>query len=111
MLALLSDELLTLLRFQGKLKKTKVRRKRRRFKQRVFWRDGGLCQYCGDKVKFEQATLDHIHPVALGGSDRHKENFAISCFKCNQQKAQLVLEELGDLAPDELAKKFKLVCG
>lgn len=51
-------------------------------------------------------TLDHIVPLVAGGSDRHKENFCLSCKSCNDAKAQLLLEVLGDLAPEMLKKKF-----
>ena len=52
-------------------------------------------------------TLDHIVPLVAGGSDRHKENFCVACKPCNTAKAQLILEVLGDLAPEALKKKFE----
>ena len=52
-------------------------------------------------------TLDHITPLVAGGSDRHKENFVTACKDCNEAKAQLILEVLGDLEPAALKDKFK----
>lgn len=111
MMSLLSHGLIELLRFQRKAPKAHGRRKRRRFKQRIFWRDKGLCQYCDKPVKFDRATLDHVTPLCQGGSDRHKENFVIACEKCNQKKANLILEFLGDLEPVQLKEKFERNCG
>ena len=45
-------------------------------------------------------------PLVAGGSDRHKENFCIACKDCNETKAQLILEVLGDLEPASLKEKF-----
>ena len=106
MLDLLSSGLLEYLRFQKKIPRRRGRRKRRRFKQRIFWRDGGICAYCDHRVRFDDATLDHITPLAQGGSDRHKENFTLACTTCNQKKAQLILEILDDLEPGKLKIKF-----
>ena len=110
MLDLLSSGLLDWLKFQRKLPKNKGRRKRRRFKQRIFWRDRGICAYCNASVPFDKSTLDHIVPLVHGGSDRHKENFTISCQDCNRQKAQLMLEFLDDLEPARLQEKFRTNC-
>ena len=98
-----------LLAFQKKVARRRGRRKRRRFKQRIYWRDGGICQYCFKPVEFAKSTLDHITPLVHGGSDTHKENFTIACFPCNKQKAQLLLEELEDLEPTQLKDKFDAV--
>ena len=110
MLDLLSSGLLDLLKFQRKLPKKKGRRKQRRFKQRIFWRDRGVCAYCDSLVPFAKSTLDHVVPLVHGGSDRHKENFVIACESCNRQKAQLMLEFLDDLEPARLQEKFRANC-
>lgn len=107
MLDFLNTGLLEALRFQKRMPRVRARRKRRRFKQRVYWRDKGLCAYCDKYVPFDAATLDHITPLCAGGSDRHKENFTIACKPCNGAKAQLILEFLDDLAPEALKKKFE----
>lgn len=106
MLDLLSAGMIEFLRFQRKAPKIRARRKRRRFKQRIFWRDRGICAYCDRKVAYDKATLDHVMPLAHGGSDRHKENFVIACPSCNKAKAQLILEVLDDLEPQRLKEKF-----
>jgi 5-methylcytosine-specific restriction endonuclease McrA len=36
--------------------------------QAVYDRDGGLCRLCGKPVRRDQMSLDHIVPIAAGGS-------------------------------------------
>ncbi len=109
MLDLLTNGAKELQQFQKKVARRRGRRKRRRFKQRIYWRDRGICSYCYKPVAFDKSTLDHIVPLVHGGSDTHKENFTIACFPCNKQKAQLLLEELEDLEPQQLKDKFAKV--
>ena len=51
----------------------------------VFQRDKYQCQSCG-KTKLEtQLTIDHIIPLARGGSN-DISNLHTLCFTCNQKK-------------------------
>ncbi|KQM68471.1 HNH endonuclease [Xylophilus sp. Leaf220] len=43
------------------------------------------CWVCGEHVTLEDATLEHIHPRAEGGSG-HQENLAISHAACNHRR-------------------------
>ena len=54
-------------------------------KQNVFLRDLYVCQYCGSKVNKKTATLDHVHPVSLGGRTNF-ENSTTACHPCNSVK-------------------------
>lgn len=54
-----------------------------RRKQRVKERDGWKCKKCNSR---EQLTIDHIVPVALGGSDE-EDNLQTLCRGCNTMKA------------------------
>lgn len=58
-----------------------------------------LCTYCGCKVSSKEPdgsiwlkTLDHVIPKSKGGSDG-LYNLVVACFKCNQSKKDLLLEE------------------
>lgn len=51
----------------------------------VFQRDKFTCVYCGAKGEGVRLTVDHVHPVALGGSD-DMENLATACSECNAGK-------------------------
>lgn len=54
-------------------------------KQNVFLRDRYTCQYCGVSVSKKTATLDHVHPVSLGGRTNF-ENSTTACHTCNSVK-------------------------
>lgn len=47
-----------------------------------------LCEYChtNERWQYVPFTLDHIIPVAAGGTDT-VDNLALACFHCNRRKA------------------------
>lgn len=55
-------------------------------KRNIFLRDEYTCQYCGESVSDHSATLDHVHPVSLGGQTTW-ENSTTACKPCNYRKA------------------------
>lgn len=77
----------------------------RRFRQRLFWRDNGMCRYCGRLLRFDEATIDEVHPMVHGG-ERVMSNAVISCWKCNHKKGPLLLEDPGDLSVDALKARW-----
>ncbi len=54
-------------------------------KMRVMRRDKYMCAYCGIDGKDAELQIDHIVPVAKGGS-HHISNLVTSCRACNQSK-------------------------
>ena len=58
----------------------------------IFERDKWVCQYCGEKVTQENATIDHFIPQSKGGK-HNKENLKLSCFICNSIKSGKAYEE------------------
>jgi hypothetical protein len=52
-------------------------------KHEVWKRDGNRCSHCGSSYNL---NIDHIHPVALGGTSS-AENLRLLCFSCNQRQA------------------------
>lgn len=46
----------------------------------------GQCAYCRRPVPPDLLTVDHILPVALGGT-RHRSNLAAACEECNADKS------------------------
>lgn len=106
MYGLISQGARELLQLQSRPKRSKRIRLSRRFRQRIFWRDKGLCVYCENPVKFADATMDHIIPLVHRGKSRSKENIGTACASCNKQKAQLMLATPGDLSPEMLWLKF-----
>lgn len=60
--------------------------KRVRFE--VLRRDDHTCQYCGAKAPTVKLTVDHVTPVALGGSDK-PNNLVAACADCNSGKTSI----------------------
>lgn len=52
----------------------------------VFRRDGYRCRYCGAGPDDAKLTVDHVVPVALGGSDE-PANLVTACDECNAGKS------------------------
>lgn len=57
-------------------------------------RDGWHCFYCGKELTESTATLEHVIPVALGGSQR-LANLRLSCMNCNVRKGHEVRKARG----------------
>lgn len=62
--------------------------KRARFE--VFKRDHFTCQYCGAQPPDVVLVVDHITPVAAGGTST-PDNLITACESCNQGKADIPL--------------------
>ena len=61
-------------------------------KKNLMLRDNGKCQYCGKKLRSDEATLDHVNPRSRAG-DMSWLNIVISCFPCNVKKRNRTPEE------------------
>jgi len=59
----------------------------------LFARDGYICMYCAKPFPPAQLTRDHIVPLSRNGKDRW-ENVVAACRRCNQHKANFLLEEI-----------------
>ena len=74
--------------------------KRMRFE--ILRRDDHACQYCGEKAPDVVLHVDHILPVALGGTDK-PTNLTTACKDCNSGKSSItpdapMVEKLGAAA-------------
>lgn len=79
------DEMQLLLKQPGLVDRLKPRRLTEDERLAVFVRAGGRCAYCGNPMTLADFHVDHVWPVALGGSD-DPENLACACGPCNQSK-------------------------
>jgi 5-methylcytosine-specific restriction endonuclease McrA len=52
---------------------------------RIYIRDKYRCQYCGEKKRASELTLDHILPRSRGG-DNSPVNIVTACVPCNGRK-------------------------
>jgi 5-methylcytosine-specific restriction endonuclease McrA len=57
----------------------------------IYERDKCTCQYCGEKFKTDDLTIDHVLPKSKGGKTTW-ENCVLACVLCNKQKADNLLE-------------------
>jgi hypothetical protein len=58
---------------------------------------GRRCVYCATLLEFDDATLDHVHPLAKGGA-HDPGNVVLACSRCNRLK--------GDMLPQEFFSRF-----
>ncbi len=85
----------------GRLRKE--REKSRALKRTAWWktqRHRGLCHYCGVRFPPDQLSMDHIVPLARGGTSA-KGNVVPACPTCNRKKN---LDTPADTALRELAE-------
>jgi len=57
-----------------------------RLRHRILRRDGWKCVYCGKGPPEVVLEIDHVTPVASGGSD-DQSNLVTACRGCNQGKS------------------------
>ena len=61
-------------------------------RKNLLLRDNQQCQYCTNHFHEGELTIDHVIPKSKGGLSTW-DNTVIACRRCNQQKANLLLEE------------------
>lgn len=68
-------------------------------RENIYKRDNYECVYCGNG-KRHLLTLDHVDPQAKGGGNTW-DNLVTACFDCNQEKADLTIEEYVEKVMEE----------
>jgi len=63
-------------------------------RKNIFIRDGGMCCYCGKKLKLSELHWDHIIPRDQGGKSNW-QNICSCCLSCNLKKANKTPAEAG----------------
>lgn len=63
-------------------------------RKNILLRDGGRCQYCGQRFESSELTLDHVVPRSRGGKNEWG-NLVTACKKDNHRKADRTPEEAG----------------
>jgi 5-methylcytosine-specific restriction endonuclease McrA len=77
------------------------REKARKLKKSSWWQallNSGICHYCGQKFLPSALTMDHVVPIARGGTST-KGNIVPACRECNRDKkletpVERILKEL-----------------
>lgn len=73
----------------------------KRVRYEILRRDSHSCRYCGAKAPDATLVVDHVVPVALGGSDE-STNLVTACHDCNAGKSSTIPD--GPLMADVDAK-------
>jgi hypothetical protein len=63
----------------------------KRLRYEILRRDSHTCRYCGASAPDVQLRVDHVTPVALGGTDT-PENLVTSCEPCNSGKSSVTVD-------------------
>ena len=66
--------------------KSRNSHQKRELKEQLVKKHGNVCQICKNRFPVFKLTLDHIIPLALGGS-WNIINLQLACYPCNQKKA------------------------
>ena len=59
------------------------------------WQANPYCLYCGIRLRFELATLDHVRAKGCGGTDT-EDNVVLACKRCNNAKAAMPIQEFAE---------------
>ncbi len=75
----------------------------KRLRYEVLRRDNHACRYCGNTAPDVKLTVDHVTPVALGGTD-DPTNLVTACAGCNAGKTSSSPDTplVADVAKDAL---------
>ena len=66
-------------------------------RRNIFMRDHYTCQYCGEKPREDDLTIDHVIPRSRGGHTTW-ENVVLACVRCNTKKGSRLASEC-DMTP------------
>ena len=76
-------------------------------RKEIFERDEWRCQYCGDMLNEDNASLDHFIPQSMGGSNE-KLNLRTCCLSCNSIKSGKTFEEVAPKLLESAAVRRKM---
>jgi 5-methylcytosine-specific restriction endonuclease McrA len=63
----------------------------KRLRYEILRRDNHTCKYCGATAPTVPLRVDHVTPVALGGTDT-PDNLVTSCEPCNSGKSSSTVD-------------------
>lgn len=75
----------------------------KRLRYEILRRDSHTCRYCGASAPDVPLRVDHVTPVALGGTDE-PSNLVTSCEPCNSGKSSATVDSalVSDVSDDAL---------
>lgn len=75
-------------------------------RMRVWLRDSWKCHYCGQSLDIETATVDHIKPKCIGGTN-DTTNLITSCKPCNCSKGNMLVGQFCEIKGVTIPKPQK----
>lgn len=75
----------------------------KRLRYEILRRDNHACRYCGAAAPDAKLTVDHVVPIALGGTDE-PSNLVAACIDCNAGKSSSHPDApiIADVSADDL---------
>jgi 5-methylcytosine-specific restriction endonuclease McrA len=73
---------------------------RRNKRLAIYRRDDHRCLYCDVDLTTVVATLDHVVPCELGGTN-HESNLVSACIHCNSAKRDLPIRKFMTVLADK----------
>lgn len=67
----------------------------------------GKCAYCGRDLPFSDMTVDHVIPLAKGGTSSI-QNMVPACIQCNNRKGMLTIQGFRRSIKKSVAKAFEI---
>jgi len=106
-------------RYKGRSKKNgemsavlRARRRHARIEQvnrrKIIERDNSTCYMCGRKLGYLEIVLDHVIPIARGGS-HSEDNMKVACAPCNSRKGDKLPAECEWLKQSDGTLTIKLI--
>lgn len=77
---------------------------------KVYNASEGRCCLCGKFIPYDEFTIDHIIPLAKGGTN-HENNLQCCCMECNRMKQDLLqhefLKRMKDIMKYQIKQKIR----
>lgn len=87
----------------------KSRTLKQKYGEALYHQANCRCQLCGREITYQDATVDHIIPKAMGGVN-DVSNLQIACLACNQLKGSVLpdsfMQRVSDIFMFQMSKKF-----
>ena len=78
-------------------------------RQSIYNNSGCRCQICGRLITYNDFTIDHIIPLAKGGTN-DMSNLQSSCVRCNRIKADVLPDDFNSLVEQIILYRMSNHC-
>lgn len=91
-----------------------ITKKRKRYpkeiREMIYYKADCKCALCGREISYDNMTLDHIYPLAMGGEDK-VDNLQCACEPCNLFKGSILpddfMQRITEIFMYQMGKKYK----